>query len=36
MPPNCQLLLIGDPDQLLAVGAGNVLKVMMSTNTSVI
>ena len=26
VPPNCQLLLIGDADQLPSVGAGNVLK----------
>ena len=31
LPPNCQVLFIGDPDQLPAVGAGNVLKVMMAS-----
>ncbi len=31
IPPNCQVLLIGDPDQLPSVGAGNVLKDLISS-----
>ena len=31
LPPNCQVLFIGDPDQLPAVGACNVLKDMMAS-----
>ena len=31
LPQTCQVLLIGDPDQLPAVGAGNVLKDMLAS-----
>jgi exodeoxyribonuclease V alpha subunit len=31
VPPDCQLVLIGDADQLPAVGAGNVLKDMIAS-----
>ena len=31
VPPGCQLLLIGDADQLPSVGAGNVLKDIIAT-----
>jgi len=32
IPDNCQLLLIGDPDQIPSVGAGNVLSDIISSN----
>ncbi len=31
IPPNCQVLLIGDPDQLPSVGAGNVLQDLINS-----
>ena len=32
VPANCQVLFTGDPDQLPSVGAGNVLKDIMTSN----
>jgi len=32
VPPHCQVLFIGDPDQLPSVGAGNVIKDIISSS----
>ncbi|PHR25977.1 MAG: recombinase RecD [Desulfotalea sp.] len=34
IPPNCQLLFIGDPDQLPSVGAGNVLQDIIASGVT--